>query len=53
MLAVHARVIEVFGGTDGVRDIGLLESALYRPRTGHYHDVAEMAGAMRVAPRAG
>ncbi len=30
----------------GVRDYGLLESALYRPQTGHYADLAEMAAAL-------
>lgn len=44
--AIHACLIERFGGPAGVRDPGLLESALYRPRTGHYRDVAEMATAM-------
>ena len=29
-----------------VRDLGLLESALYRPRTGYYRDLAEMATAL-------
>ena len=46
VLAIHARLIGQFGGPAGVRDHGLLESALYRPRTGHYHDVAEMATAL-------
>lgn len=45
-LAIHARLIERFGGTGGVRDPGLLESALYRPRTGYYADLAEMAAAL-------
>lgn len=45
-LAIHAQVVERFGGTGGVRDPGLLESALYRPRTGYYADVAEMAAAL-------
>ncbi len=45
-LAVHERLIERFGGTAGVRDLGLLESALYRPRTGYYNDIAEMAAAL-------
>lgn len=44
--AIHARVVERFGGTPGVRDPGLLESALHRPRTGYYADVAEMAAAL-------
>ena len=30
----------------GVRDLGLLESALYRPQTGYYRDLAEMAAAL-------
>ncbi len=30
--ALHAEVIAAFGGSHGVRDIGLLESALDRPR---------------------
>lgn len=46
VLAIHQHLIDEFGGPPGVRDLGLLESALYRPRTGYYHDVAEMAAAM-------
>ena len=45
-LAIHAALIERFGGTGGLRDPGLLESALFRPQTGYYEDVAEMAAAM-------
>ena len=57
-VAIHGRVTAAFGGTFsapdlpsgsgdvGVRDPGLLESALYRPRSGHYGDVAEMATAL-------
>ncbi len=46
VLAVHERLIDVFGGPSGVRDLGLLESALYRPASGYYDDLAEMATAM-------
>jgi death-on-curing protein len=46
VLAIHEASIERFGGTAGVRDLGLLESALFRPRTGHYRDLTEMAAAM-------
>ena len=35
-----------FGGAHGVRDLGLAESALYRPRTGYYDGLAEMAAAL-------
>ncbi len=31
-LAFHAQQIGLFGGSDGVRDMGLLESALARPK---------------------
>ncbi len=32
VLSIHARQIERFGGTSGVRDEGLLESALAQPQ---------------------
>ena len=46
VLAIHQELISRFGGSGGVRDLGLLESALYRPRTGYYADIVEMAAAM-------
>ena len=46
VLEIHRASIDRFGGADGVRDKGLLESALYRPQTGYYEDVVEMAAAM-------
>jgi death-on-curing protein len=46
VLAMHARLLDRFGGAKGVRDLGLLESALYRPRTGYYRDIVEMAAAL-------
>jgi death on curing protein len=46
VLAIHAQLIATFGGTEGLRDAGLLESALYRPRTGYYSDIPEMAAAL-------
>lgn len=45
-LAIHGRLIERFGGSPGIRDLGLLESALYRPQTGYYRDLAAMATAL-------
>ncbi len=45
-LALHHRLIEKFGGSPGVRDLGLLESALYRPRSGYYEDLVQMASAL-------
>lgn len=46
VLTVHERLIQHFGGPPGIRDLGLLESALFRPRTGYYQDIAEMAAAL-------
>ncbi|MDX1481144.1 MAG: type II toxin-antitoxin system death-on-curing family toxin [Woeseiaceae bacterium] len=45
-VAIHERLIERFGGSPGIRELGLLESALYRPQTGYYKDIAEMAAAL-------
>ncbi|MGB5739393.1 MAG: type II toxin-antitoxin system death-on-curing family toxin [Woeseia sp.] len=46
VLAIHERLVERFGGPSGIRDQGLLESALYRPQTGYYNDLASMAAAL-------
>ncbi|MBK9608178.1 MAG: type II toxin-antitoxin system death-on-curing family toxin [Betaproteobacteria bacterium] len=44
VLLIHRVMIERFGGADGVRDMGALESALFRPQSGHYVDnIAEAA----------
>ena len=46
VLEIHAALIKRFGGKSGIRDPGLLESALFRPRTGYYNDLVEMASAL-------
>jgi death-on-curing protein len=46
VLAMHADQIERYGGSHGVRDPGLLESALFRPQTGYYADLIEEAAAL-------
>lgn len=44
VLTLHAILIDKFGGTDGVRDLGALEAAVFRPQTGYYEDsIAEAA----------
>lgn len=45
-LELHVRLIERFGGKDGVRDLGLLESALSRPQTGYYKSLSLQAAAL-------
>lgn len=46
VLHLHARLIERFGGVSGVRDLGLVESALARPRSGYYASLSEQAAAL-------
>ena len=46
VLAMHADQIERYGGSEGIRDMGALESAIYRPQTGYYADVIEEAAAL-------
>jgi len=43
---LHGRLLERFGGRPGVRDLGLLESALARPRSGYYRSLSEQAAAL-------
>ena len=45
-IEIHSVLIERFGGPPGIRDLGLLQSALYRPQTGYYHNLEEMAAAL-------
>lgn len=45
-MAIHESILAAFGGEEGLRDPGLLESALYRPRSGYYADLASMAAAL-------
>lgn len=44
--AIHDRQIEKFGGSQGIRDAGLVEAALLRPQSGYYADAIEEAAAM-------
>jgi death-on-curing protein len=50
VLAIHKRQISEHGGLDGIRDNGLLESALAKPRNLHFYKkgkagIAEIAAA--------
>jgi death on curing protein len=45
-VVVHARLIARFGGSEGLRDRGALESALARPRSGYYNDLIQEAAAL-------
>lgn len=43
VLDVHAEQLALFGGADGVRDVGLLESALARPQNKHAYGETDLA----------
>jgi death-on-curing protein len=45
LLLLHSKSLARFGGAEGLRDEGLLDSALVRPRNAfHYDDLRDMAG---------
>ena len=46
MLAIHAALLKRYGGADGVRDLGALEAAVFRPLSGYYSDVIQEACAL-------
>ena len=46
VLSLHEKLVERFGGSGGVRDLGLLESALHRPQSGYYKSLSEEAAAL-------
>ncbi|MDB5507252.1 MAG: Doc toxin [Devosia sp.] len=45
-VAVHAEQLQLYGGASGIRDEGLILSALLRPQTGYYSDLIEEAAAL-------
>jgi death on curing protein len=46
ILYIHTEQLRLYGGASGVRDEGLVLSALFRPQTGFYSDVVEEAAAL-------
>jgi death on curing protein len=46
VLQIHHQQIDNYGGTQGLRDKGLLESAVFRPQIGYYNSIAEEAAAL-------
>ena len=46
VLTIHAAMVDEFGGTEGIRDLGALESAVFRPETGYYDGPIEEAAAL-------
>jgi death on curing protein len=46
VLAIHQDQMDRYGGDEGLRDLGALEAALFRPQTGYYADTLEEASAL-------
>ena len=46
VLDLHERTIKKHGGSHGVRDQGLVESALYRAQSGYYESLSQQAAAL-------
>ena len=46
ILGMHVILVERYGGMPGVREMGGLESAVYRPQSGYYTDAVEEACAL-------
>ncbi len=46
VMFLHEDQLVRYGGRKGVRDMGALESALFRPQTGYYEHVIAEAAAM-------
>ncbi len=51
VLAIHNYAVERYGGSEGIRDLGLIESAVARPQSGFggeylYRNIFDMAAAL-------
>jgi death-on-curing protein len=46
VLALHAVLIKRYGGSDVIREMGALDSALFRPQTGYYQDLIAEGAAL-------
>ena len=46
ILALHQALVKRYGGAPGVRDMGAVEAAVFRPQCGYYGDIVEEAAAL-------
>jgi len=46
VLGMHAVLMQRYGGATGIRDMGALEAALYRPQSGYYEYIIQEAAAL-------
>jgi death on curing protein len=45
-IEMHRQLIDEFGGIHGLRDLALLEAAIFRPQNGYYDDLIHEAAAL-------
>jgi len=46
ILGLHHALIKHYGGSGGIRDLGALEAAVFRPQSGYYADIIAEAAAL-------
>lgn len=46
ILGLHHVLLEKYGGAGGIRDLGALEAAVFRPQCGYYNDIVDEAAAL-------
>jgi len=46
VLMLHSMLLTRYGGEPGLRDLGMLDAALHRPRSGYYASLSEQAAAL-------
>lgn len=46
VLGLHDVLLQRYGGAEGVRDIGAVEAAVFRPQCGYYTDIVQEACAL-------
>ena len=46
ILGLHHALLDKYGGAGGIRDLGALEAAVFRPQCGYYNDIVDEAAAL-------
>jgi death-on-curing protein len=46
VLPLHQALLQRYGGAPGLRDMGAVEAAVFRPQCGYYGDIIEEAAAL-------
>ena len=46
ILALHQTLLQRYGGASGIRDMGAVEAAVFRPQCGYYGNIVEEAAAL-------